>query len=214
MKVAIGDVHGCLTELKELLEDELKISKDDQVYFVGDLITKGPNSLGVLEYLMGLQADGYQIASVLGNHEYRILHLYHNDFPLLEEYLDEYEAMDILSGEVDKIMAFLESFPFYIETDGFIIVHTSLGLEDHYNQHDARSMFGPDKFAPLYENSVLEKAIQVYGHRVRSLDDIVTDSFLVSGSIGIDGGCVYPSYGFLCALDLETVTVSHIDRFP
>lgn len=55
MRYAIGDVHGCLKELKELLEIKLQVDKKDELYFVGDIITKGSDSLGVIHYIQSLQ---------------------------------------------------------------------------------------------------------------------------------------------------------------
>ena len=67
--IFIGDVHGMLGPLKELLA---KITFDpaagDHVVFAGDMITKGPDSVGVVEYAMNISAS-----SVRGNHEDRIL---------------------------------------------------------------------------------------------------------------------------------------------
>jgi serine/threonine protein phosphatase 1 len=212
MRVAIGDVHGCFKELRILLEDRLKVSKEDELYFVGDLITKGPDSLGTIEYLMNLKQEGYQIASVLGNHEYRILNLYHNDFPLLETYLEHYKASDLLKGEVNEIMDFLSSFPYYIDLGGFVIVHSELAPSAHYGQLDARAMFGSEKFSPLYASNDLENKIQVFGHRARKFEDILSDTMLIPNRIGIDGGCVYPEYGYLCALDLDTILIEEVKR--
>ncbi|MEO0628946.1 MAG: metallophosphoesterase [Bacteroidota bacterium] len=212
MRVAIGDVHGCLTELRTLVEDKLQVNKDDQLYFVGDLVTKGPNSLGVLEYLMQLKAQDYQVFSVVGNHEYRILHLYHNDFQLLETYLDQYRATDILNGEVNEIMAFLSSLPYYIDLGDTLIIHSELGLSETYNQLDARAIFGMDKFAPFYASQGLAAKMQVFGHRARKLEDITFDTTMTSRAIGIDGGCVYPDYGYLCALDLDKLLVIEVKR--
>ncbi len=212
MKVAIGDVHGCLKELRTLIEDKLKIGKEDQLYFVGDLITKGPDSLGTIEYLMNLKKEGYQIASVLGNHEYRILNLYHHDFPLLDSYLEHYRATDILEGEVNEIMDFLSSFPYYIDLGDFVIVHSELGPSAHYGQLDARAMFGAEKFSPLYASQDFENKIQVFGHRARKFEDILYDTMLIPNQIGIDGGCVYPEYGYLCALDLDTILIESVER--
>ncbi len=44
----VGDVHGCLGELTELLES-LSVTDEDLVVFVGDLVRKGPDSRGVTE---------------------------------------------------------------------------------------------------------------------------------------------------------------------
>jgi len=66
----IGDVHGCLVELNELLT-VASISTTDRVVFVGDLIGRGPNSLGVLDLVRHLNAKAVQ-----GNHEQKLLEAY------------------------------------------------------------------------------------------------------------------------------------------
>lgn len=212
MRYAIGDVHGCFKELRYLLEDEIEITRNDEVYFVGDLITKGNNNLEVLEYFMKLQQDGFQVSSVLGNHEYRVLYLFHNDFPLLESYLARYNAMDILNGEVDQLMATLELMPFYLELNDWIICHTMLGYSSSYGPSDARFLFGVDKFEDIYQEDTITNKSQVYGHIVRGVDDILADTTIRSKRIGIDGGCVYNDYACLCALNLDTYSLSYIKR--
>ncbi len=66
----VGDIHGCLEELKNLLE-VAQFSRDDTLVSVGDLLDKGPDSAGVVRHLRLLRADGYRITLVLGNHEER-----------------------------------------------------------------------------------------------------------------------------------------------
>jgi hypothetical protein len=65
--IFIGDVHGCARELERLL-DSVQWSSSDRVYFVGDLVARGPKSPDVLEIFRRIQARG-----VLGNHEDRLL---------------------------------------------------------------------------------------------------------------------------------------------
>lgn len=65
--IFIGDVHGCFQELSELI-DRLAPSDSDRVFFLGDLVARGPDSLGVLRLVEQLGAR-----SVLGNHEDRLL---------------------------------------------------------------------------------------------------------------------------------------------
>lgn len=65
----IGDVHGMLTELETLLEKaQYSTERGDRVIFAGDMINKGPESAGVLELGMRINAS-----SVRGNHEDRVL---------------------------------------------------------------------------------------------------------------------------------------------
>jgi len=63
----IGDVHGCATELEELMA-RVAPTEGDRVVFVGDLVARGPDTRRVLAIARELKA-----ASVRGNHEQRLL---------------------------------------------------------------------------------------------------------------------------------------------
>jgi predicted phosphodiesterase len=65
--LVIGDVHGCLDELEALVE-KAGVTADDVVVFVGDLVAKGPDSVGVIEWARERGA-----AAVLGNHDDHVL---------------------------------------------------------------------------------------------------------------------------------------------
>lgn len=66
----IGDIHGCFDGLNKLLETIDYNAKNDTLFFLGDLINKGPNSLDVLTWLMQQQ----NCHTVLGNHDLYIIH--------------------------------------------------------------------------------------------------------------------------------------------
>ena len=66
----IGDVHGCWRTLQALLESIEWRPEDDELWFVGDLVNRGPWSLEVLRWAYE-QRSGLKI--VLGNHDLHLL---------------------------------------------------------------------------------------------------------------------------------------------
>jgi len=74
--IVVGDVHGCLFELKALLE-RCNLRSTDKLFFIGDLIDKGPDSVGVVKFVYNLSLD-YEVMLILGNHEEKFLRYLRN----------------------------------------------------------------------------------------------------------------------------------------
>lgn len=68
----IGDVHGMLDSLTVLL-DALRVTDEDLLIFVGDLVDRGPQSKGVVSLLMERESRGGPQVVLTGNHEEMLL---------------------------------------------------------------------------------------------------------------------------------------------
>lgn len=66
---AIGDIQGCAPSLKMLVK---KLPTQSKMIFLGDLVNRGPDSLGTLRYLKQLQEEK-RIECILGNHDLHLL---------------------------------------------------------------------------------------------------------------------------------------------
>jgi len=67
----IGDIHGCITPLLELLK--LVENQADAFIFLGDYIDRGPNSKKVIDCILDFKTKQQQVITLMGNHEFMLL---------------------------------------------------------------------------------------------------------------------------------------------
>jgi diadenosine tetraphosphatase ApaH/serine/threonine PP2A family protein phosphatase len=117
----IGDVHGCLDELKQLV-CKLDPRTGDRFVFVGDLGDRGPDSLGVIRYVKQLIAAYPGSVSIAGNHESTALSL-RDRFLKTGEWAAKTHPWQKIATEED--WAFLGSLPLLhrIPEHDVIVVH-------------------------------------------------------------------------------------------
>lgn len=71
---AVGDIHGCLSELRALLLQIEAFALEGRVIFLGDMIDRGADSRGVIELIMaGPKKEGWSWLALKGNHEEMLL---------------------------------------------------------------------------------------------------------------------------------------------
>ena len=106
-RYAIGDVQGCHEELKDLI-CQLDFSWErDQIFFVGDLVNRGPASLQVLRFVRSL---GDNAVVVLGNHDLHLLAVAHGarrskKTDTLEAVLDAKDRDELLDWLISRPLA-------------------------------------------------------------------------------------------------------------
>src|SRR5687767_12130128 len=117
---AIGDVQGCFDELKALLAKLGFRKSRDRLWFVGDLVNRGPKSLEVLRFVRDL---GERAVTVLGNHDLHLLAQAVGAEPLKEKdsFQDVLEARD--AGE---LLRWLRRRPMMHVEGDYALVHAGL----------------------------------------------------------------------------------------
>jgi bis(5'-nucleosyl)-tetraphosphatase (symmetrical) len=116
-RLFIGDIQGCREELERLLEVLRYDPSADRLEPVGDLVNRGPDSLGVLRLLRKLGAGG-----VLGNHDLHLLRAARSGRARESDTFG-----DVLeSDERDELVAWLAARPFLVASEDVLLVHAGL----------------------------------------------------------------------------------------
>jgi bis(5'-nucleosyl)-tetraphosphatase (symmetrical) len=122
-RYAIGDLQGCCDELKALLKRCHYSADRDELWFVGDLVNRGPQSLETLRYVRSLGAGA---TVVLGNHD---LHLLALAFGSRRKAKEGDTLDDVLAApDRDQLLEWLLGRPLavYDEPRGDFLVHAGL----------------------------------------------------------------------------------------
>ena len=208
-RIAIGDIHGCYFALENLLIEKLQLTRDDQIFFLGDIIDRGLNSALVLDLIIHLQKNNYQIFPIKGNHEEQFLMAYNCGFDFFESYLKEYNSLDLLGGELESYLELIYNFEYCIELDNFILSHSGINEKRINPFTDLRGMFPKVNFK-FNEVEYLSK-IQIHGHSVNTIEEIKNSILKKERRVSIDSGCYLNTeeFGFLTALDLDAMKLYH-----
>lgn len=216
----VGDVHGRLDLLKELLakiHTELDRHPPARclLVFVGDLIDRGPNSAQVIERLRTYNRRGVQPVFLLGNHEEVLLRILRGEAGLItkwrwfggSECLQSYginpdvvagssdeEALEIIRAAIPPShVAFLESFADSCRFGDYLFVHAGIrpGVDfDQQTQSDLRWIR-----EPFLNDGSDHGFVVVHGHTISNSVEQRPNR------IGIDTGAY--KTGVLTALAIE-----------
>ena len=151
----IPDIHGCAATLNTLLKYMLKITKEDELFFLGDYIDRGPDSKGVLDLLMRLEEDGYRIHCLKGNHEDYCIRAWEEDQKkhlFKQKIQKEWEMVGATETfksfgvkhprEIPvKYIEWMKKLPCYYELENYILVHAGMNFNIKDPFEDEHSMY-------------------------------------------------------------------------
>lgn len=217
----VGDVHGCRAELEALLgtlgyvlvRDEEGRPVDAvhpegrRALFVGDLVDRGPDSVGVLRLVMGMVAAGHALA-VPGNHEHKLVRALDGRNVTVSHGLET--TLAELAAETDEfraaVRAFCDGLVAHLVLDGGDLVVAHAGLkEEFHNRASGRvrafALYGDttgesDEYGlPVrlpWADDYRGRATVLYGHTPTPVPTWVNNTMC------LDTGCVFG--GHLTAL--------------
>lgn len=227
--LAVSDIHGNLPFLKGLLA-EARVTREDILVLVGDLIEKGPDSLATLHFIMDL-ARTHKICALSGNCDqlvadfalepalipafyHRYLKVWGERSVLLQmaraaDYQgqaphDLSALQEIVRAHFPEELAWLRALPTVLETPDYLFVHGGVPREDRLEALDAWACMKNDDFR---SQGHAFRRWCVVGHWPVTLyrPSIPSDAPLLDREAhiaSIDGGCVLKLGGQLNALVL------------
>lgn len=208
--IAIGDIHGSLAALEALiaLVDPAPV---DTVVTLGDYVDRGPDSRGVVDFLMGL-SNRCRVVPLLGNHDAQMLAALEDrrewdrwmafgGIATLASYGD-WRRTDLVPVEHVR---FLQNCARYFETPTHFFTHANYAAEVPLPAQD-EEMLVWRSLRDSVPGPHFSGKVAVVGHTPRRDGTILDWGHLID----IDTGCCYG--GRLTALDVGTLQAWQVDR--
>ncbi len=131
---AIGDLQGCYLELQDLLDKVNFDRTNDQLWFLGDIVNRGPDSLKCLRFVKSL---GTNAITVLGNHDLHLIAIANNvRKPHRNDTVEEIiEAKDSL-----ELLEWLKHQPLLVSDPDLNITMIHAGLPPQWSLDQAKEL--------------------------------------------------------------------------
>lgn len=215
-RIFIGDVHGHYDGLMQLL-NAIAPTSSDQIYFLGDLIDRGPKSSQVVSFV---RQQGY--SCLLGNHEQLLLEAL-PDGKVIHQALQawlysggqntvaSYSNPELLVDDVN----WFRTLPTHLDLGDIWLahagVHPGLTIPDHTSQEYC---WIREEFHSMEKPYFSDKLI-ITGHTITfTLPDVVPGAIAQGqGWLDIDTGAYHPKSGWLTGLDMTHQQVYQVNVF-
>lgn len=163
----IGDLQGCLTPLIQLLEQINYHPEQDKLWFAGDLINRGEESLETLRFIKSL---GNNATIVLGNHDLHLLAVSHGYGKLKR---GDTLAEILTAGDRDDLMDWLRNQPLLHYDEQLNTVMTHAGIPPCWNLKKAQTL-AKEVEDKLKSDSVDDFFSTMYGNKPDQWSDDLT----------------------------------------
>jgi serine/threonine protein phosphatase 1 len=215
----IGDIHGCVDELRHLI-DGLPLAGDDRVVFLGDYIDRGPASKDVVSFLLSLSQKHVKTEFIFlkGNHEDMLLSYLgfngaHGDMFIInggKATLASYgldtgkmTPQDALQEIPAEHLQFYQGLKSYYLMDSFLCVHAGIDPQKALADQTNEELFWiRNKF--IYSSHKMPHTV-LFGHTPQH--SVLYD---LPYKVGLDTGLVYGN--MLTCLELDEKVLFQISR--
>ncbi|WP_347258420.1 symmetrical bis(5'-nucleosyl)-tetraphosphatase [Methylocaldum sp.] len=160
---AIGDVQGCFAELQRLLDQIRFDPAEDRLWFTGDLVNRGPQSLETLRFIRSL---GDRAVTVLGNHDLHLLAVAHG----VSRTKRKDTFSDVLTApDRDILVDWLRRRPLLFRDGAFYLIHA--GLPPQWSAEDA------ERYAKEVESCLQgDDFVELFRHMYGDQPDLWTET--------------------------------------
>lgn len=194
-----------------MIENKIEITKNDKVVLLGDYIDRGSQSKEVIDYIIELKENGFEIIPLKGNHEAMLIDAYDDDNLVSKwilnggnETLKSFGISSLKKLET-KYVDFFRNLRLYYEFENCLFVHAGFNDEIENPFNDSYHMIWNCR--ENYTHPALRDKTIIHGHCVipfTACDDRIKNNNPV---INLDTGCVYSNHSGLSRLtSLEIYT--------
>jgi serine/threonine protein phosphatase 1 len=213
-RIVIGDVHGHYGALSQLLE-AIAPGQNEPVYFLGDLIDRGPGSAQVVELV-----KSHRYRCVLGNHEQILLEILGGHQSLDSEmfqgwlYNGGYATLTSYNHKIPQDhIEWMKTLPNYLDLGDIWLVHAGVAPHLPIEEQTVENFcWIRDEFhsitEPYFENKLI-----ITGHTMTFNFPGVEPGNLASGAgwLDIDTGAYHPYSGWLTGVDITNKQVYQVN---
>jgi serine/threonine protein phosphatase 1 len=155
----IPDIHGFSGTVISLVNDVIQPDRQDEIYFLGDYVDRGPDSRGVIDFIRGLQYERYNVVALKGNHEDVMVELYDAEMRSRNSWWSRFRnrkakawmamggkptlksfGVQNISDIPQDYIDWMRNLPYYHALDKYFLVHAGLNFKIDDPLEDTRSM--------------------------------------------------------------------------